>query len=123
MISADGFAATKSATSFFVEGLVIELVKIRTFPPFANASESCFLTVPLNLDHVEGVPPISGALYLFSSYNERTEELTLALQNIIQKVGASTIKDLGKVMGVATKELSGKADGKTISTLLKNLLA
>jgi uncharacterized protein YqeY len=51
------------------------------------------------------------------------EELTLALQNIIQKVGASTIKDLGKVMGVATKELSGKADGKTISTLLKNLLA
>ena len=52
-----------------------------------------------------------------------TEELTLALQNIIQAVGATSIKDLGKVMGAATKELAGKADGKTISTLLKNLLA
>ena len=51
------------------------------------------------------------------------EELTLALQNIIQAVGATSIKDLGKVMGAATKELAGKADGKTISTLLKNLLA
>jgi uncharacterized protein YqeY len=51
------------------------------------------------------------------------EELTLALQNIIQVVGATSIKDLGKVMGAATKELAGKADGKTISTLLKNLLA
>ncbi len=52
-----------------------------------------------------------------------TEELTLALQKIIQVVGATSIRDLGKVMGVATKELAGKADGKTISTLLKNLLA
>jgi len=51
------------------------------------------------------------------------EELTLALQNIIQAVGATSIKDLGKVMGAATKELAGKADGKTISSLLKNLLA
>lgn len=51
------------------------------------------------------------------------EELTLALQNIIQAVGATSIKDLGKIMGAATKELAGKADGKTISTLLKNLLA
>jgi len=51
------------------------------------------------------------------------EELSLALQNIIQVVGATSIKDLGKVMGAATKELAGKADGKTISTLLKNLLA
>lgn len=52
-----------------------------------------------------------------------TEELTLALQKIIQAVGATSVRDLGKVMGVATKELAGKADGKTISTLLKNLLA
>ncbi len=52
-----------------------------------------------------------------------SEELTLTLQKIIQEVGATSVKDLGKVMGVATKELSGRADGKTISTLLKNLLA
>lgn len=51
------------------------------------------------------------------------EELTLTLQKIIQEVGATSVKDLGKVMGVASKELSGRADGKTISTLLKNLLA
>lgn len=51
------------------------------------------------------------------------EELNLVLQKIIQEVGASTLKDLGKVMGVATKELAGKADGKTISSLLKNLLS
>jgi uncharacterized protein YqeY len=51
------------------------------------------------------------------------EELTLALQKIIQEIGANSIKDLGKVMGIATKEFAGKADGKTISTVLKNLLA
>lgn len=50
------------------------------------------------------------------------EELTLALKEIIAKVGAATIKDVGKVMGAASKELSGKADGKRINECAKSLL-
>ncbi|MDK9692812.1 MAG: GatB/YqeY domain-containing protein [Sulfurimonas sp.] len=51
------------------------------------------------------------------------DELTLALKEIIAKVGASTIKDIGKVMGAANKELSGKADGKRINECAKTLLS
>ena len=50
------------------------------------------------------------------------EELRIIIMNIIDKNDASGIKDMGKVMGIATKELNGKADGKTISTLVKSLL-
>jgi len=51
------------------------------------------------------------------------EELTTALQEIIEKVGASTMKDMGKVMGMASKALAGKADGKRINEAVKKLLA
>ncbi len=51
------------------------------------------------------------------------EELTLALKEIITKIGATTIKDIGKVMGAASKELSGKADGKRINECAKALLS
>jgi hypothetical protein len=50
------------------------------------------------------------------------EELKAALLAIIAQVGASSPSDLGKVMGVASKQLSGKADGKAISTMVKELL-
>lgn len=50
-------------------------------------------------------------------------ELQLALQQIIDTVGAKTPADIGKVMGAATKQLAGKADGKLISELVKKLLA
>ena len=50
---------------------------------------------------------------------ERIEEVVLA---IISKTGASGMKDMGKVMGMVSKELSGQADGKTISTLVKKNL-
>ncbi len=50
------------------------------------------------------------------------EDLTTALQSIIEKVGASTMKDMGKVMGMASKELAGKADGKRINECVKTLL-
>jgi uncharacterized protein YqeY len=50
------------------------------------------------------------------------EELTLAIKAIIDKSGASSMKDMGKVMGMATKELAGKADGKDISAQVKTLL-
>jgi uncharacterized protein YqeY len=50
------------------------------------------------------------------------EEVKVKLQAIIAKLGASGPGDMGKVMGAATKELAGLADGKVISTLVKNLL-
>lgn len=51
------------------------------------------------------------------------EELSEALKNIIANVGAETMKDMGKVMGSASKELAGKADGKRINECVKTLLA
>ena len=50
------------------------------------------------------------------------EEIKQALQQIINTVGASSMADLGKVMGIASKELAGKADGKLIAALVKELL-
>ncbi len=50
------------------------------------------------------------------------DELTSELQTIISKVGASSPKDMGKVMGMASKALAGRADGKRISECVKTLL-
>ena len=50
------------------------------------------------------------------------EEIKQALQQIINTVGASSMADLGKVMGIASKALAGKADGKLIATFVKELL-
>ncbi len=50
------------------------------------------------------------------------EELEVKLLEIVNQVDASNIKDLGKVMGVASKKLSGQADGKRISEIAKKLL-
>ncbi len=50
-------------------------------------------------------------------------ELKEALRKIIEQVGASSPADMGKVMGVATKQLAGQADGKTISATVKELLS
>ncbi len=50
------------------------------------------------------------------------EELTDYLKNLISEIGASGPQDMGKVMGRASKELTGKADGKTISAKVKELL-
>lgn len=51
------------------------------------------------------------------------EEIKAELVKIIAATGASSPADMGKVMGAATKQLAGKADGKTISALVKELLA
>ena len=50
-------------------------------------------------------------------------ELKEVITKIIAETGASSAADMGKVMGVASKQLAGKADGKTISGIVKNLLA
>ncbi|MBE6291242.1 MAG: GatB/YqeY domain-containing protein [Bacteroidales bacterium] len=50
------------------------------------------------------------------------EELTAALQSIIAETGAAGPKDMGRVMGVATKQLAGRAEGRAISAKVKELL-
>ncbi len=51
------------------------------------------------------------------------QEIKNALQQIITQVGATQLSDLGKVMGIATKQLAGKADGKIVSSIVKELLS
>jgi hypothetical protein len=51
------------------------------------------------------------------------EELEVGIKEIVATVGATSMKDMGKVMGVASKKFAGVADGKTISDIVKKLLA
>lgn len=51
------------------------------------------------------------------------DELKILLKKIIKETGAKSPQDMGKVMGLASKQLAGKADGKTISLIVKELLA
>lgn len=51
------------------------------------------------------------------------DELRTALQTIIAEVGATSAKDMGRVMGVASKQLAGRAEGRAISQMVKELLA
>jgi uncharacterized protein YqeY len=49
-------------------------------------------------------------------------EVEAHLQELIARIGATSIQDMGRVMGMANKELAGRADGKTISEVVKQLL-
>ncbi len=51
------------------------------------------------------------------------EEVRARVSDIISRTGATSIRDMGKVMGVANKELAGVSDGRTISTIVKELLS
>jgi uncharacterized protein len=51
------------------------------------------------------------------------DELKSVIQQIIAETGAASPADMGKVMGIATKKLAGKTDGKSISTMVKELLS
>ena len=51
------------------------------------------------------------------------EEVRAQISDIIAQTGAATMKDMGKVMGLASKQMAGQADGKTISTIVRQLLA
>jgi len=50
------------------------------------------------------------------------KEIEEAVKKVINDVGADGMKDMGKIMGIVTKKLMGKADGKTISTIVRNNL-
>jgi len=60
------------------------------------------------------------AQFLPEQLNE--EDLKKLVAKIIETVGATSMKDMGKVMGIASKQLVGKADGKAISNIVKQLL-
>ena len=64
-----------------------------------------------------------GIIEKFLPQQLSSEELKQALQKIIAETGAAGPADLGKVMGIASKQFAGRADGKTISALAKELLA
>ena len=51
------------------------------------------------------------------------EEVAKVVEDVIAKTGASSMADMGKVMGMVSSQLAGKADGKTISTIVKNKLS
>ena len=50
-------------------------------------------------------------------------EIEAEVKDIIAQTGASSIKEMGKVMGIASKQMAGKADGKVISTIVRKFLA
>ena len=60
------------------------------------------------------------SVYLPKQLSE--EEIAIEVKAIIKQTGASSIKDMGKVMGMASKKLAGKADGKIISGIVKQML-
>lgn len=51
------------------------------------------------------------------------EEITSIVKEIVAQTGASSMQDMGKVMGLATQKMAGKADGKLISTIVRGLLS
>ena len=51
------------------------------------------------------------------------DEISQIIDEVIVQVGASSAKDMGKVMGISTKKLMGKADGKMISTIVREFLS
>lgn len=50
------------------------------------------------------------------------EEIKIIVERVIGETGAESMKDMGKVMGIVSKELAGKADGKTIASIVKSSL-
>ena len=70
-------------------------------------------------------PEIEQALVIQGFLPEQMseEEVAKKVDEIIERTGANGMQDMGKVMGVASKELAGKADGRTISTIVKQKLS
>jgi len=60
-------------------------------------------------------------LYLPEQMTE--EQITERAKQIISEIGATSVKDMGKVMGIANKEFVGKADSKMVGSIIKNLLS
>jgi uncharacterized protein YqeY len=65
----------------------------------------------------------AGVIESFLPKQMSSEELQAAVKEIITTAGATSMADMGKVMGIATKQLAGKVEGKAISEMVKKLLS
>ncbi|HTA26342.1 MAG TPA: GatB/YqeY domain-containing protein [Bacteroidia bacterium] len=65
----------------------------------------------------------AGVIESFMPKQMNADELQAAVKEIMVATGASSMADMGKVMGVATKQLAGKAEGRAISEMVKKLLS
>ena len=89
-----------------------------------QGSESAAIFAQQNRPDLAGEELAQVAVYQeFLPKQLTPEELTAEVQAIIAEVGAASMKEMGKVMGVASKRLAGRADGKDISAKVKELLA
>ena len=75
-----------------------------------------------NKVELEALRGIKKELLEAKTSKENAGELTVAVKAIIEQVGATSPKDMGKVMGVASKQLAGKAEGRAISDKVKEIL-
>lgn len=96
--------------------IVTKLVKQRKESALIYSEQNRPELAEKELEEVEAME-----VYLPKQLSE--EELEAELKAIIAEVGASQPSEMGKVMGVATKRLAGKADGRVISTKVKSLLS
>ena len=85
--------------------------------------ESASIYTEQNREDLAGEELAQAAIEEYLPKQLSEEELTAALKEIIARVGATSAKEMGKVMGTATKELAGKAEGKAISAKVRELLA
>ena len=65
----------------------------------------------------------SAAVSRYINGGSISEEKKQRIKKVIEETGASSMKEMGKVMGIANKKLSGQADGKIISAIVKRLLS
>jgi uncharacterized protein YqeY len=95
--------------------IVQKMVKQRRDAAELFASQNRADLADKELEEVEAI-----SVYLPVQLSQ--EELVPLVKAIIEKVGATSMKEMGAVMGMASKELAGKADGKDISVVVKQLL-
>ncbi len=67
------------------------------------------------------LPPASSTWYLPEQLS--VDEISKIIKSIIDETGASTMKDMGRIMGMASKQLAGKADNKTVSGIVREILS
>ncbi|MEI6346336.1 MAG: GatB/YqeY domain-containing protein [Bacteroidota bacterium] len=112
--------AAKSATSELTDDEEISIIK-KLVKQRLDAAE---IYIQQNrLDLAEPEQNQVGVLKLYLPQEMPVEELTALIKEIIAQCGATSAKEMGKVMGMASKQLQGKADNKAISEIIKNLLS
>ena len=115
-------AATEKGAS--EDGKVTDEAAIKTFQKLAKQRKES-MDIFLQNNRLELAEKEKEELAVIERYLPKQmsiDEIKEVLRNIVNEVGATSISEVGKVMPVAMKALAGKADGKTISALVKELL-